>query len=268
MLQRRRYVDGTDKLSDAPNPPQRLTQIAPTETQIFTCIVAVLNTFGLTSSVPGQTVPIIRGQVNRVPEPGQPDFIVLWPLMRDRLATNIDATTDSQVTGSIVDNVLDLAAVLLGSAIVGQPIYGLGVTSGCQIMRQLTGAPGGIGTYQTTPTAPVPMQTLYVGMQQSTQKTEVTIQADVHGPASADNATRISTLWRDEFGVNAFTANSALMAPLYTSDPRQIAFDNAEQQVEERWSIDLCLQANITITTTMQFADHLAVSVRSVQANP
>ena len=51
-----------------------------------------------------------------------------------------------------------------------------------------------------------------------------------------------------------------------TPAPRTLGFENGEQQTEERWSIDLCLQANVTITTTMQFADQLAASVVSVEA--
>jgi hypothetical protein len=42
-------------------------------------------------------------------------------------------------------------------------------------------------------------------------------------------------------------------------------FDNGEQQVEERWVVDLCMQADVTITTTMQFADQLDITLFNVE---
>lgn len=241
--------------------------ITPTETQIFTAVVGALGMFGLTATNPARPVSIVRGQVNRVPEPLGPDFVVLWPLMRDRLAMNIDAYADTKITGSIAGasqpgSMLTVTAVLEGFPGAGQTVYGTGVTAGCQIVRQLTGSPGEAGTYATTPTAPAGTQTLYCGTISATQETEITIQADVHGPSSADNAARISTLWRDQFGVDALAAQGFPISPLYTSDPRQAPFDNAEQQIEERWMIDLCMQANVAVITTMQFADELAMTVK------
>jgi hypothetical protein len=72
--------------------------ISLTETSIFTALVSALGTFGMVSAV-GAPIPIIRGQVNRVPEPQTPDYVVMWPLMRTRIATNIDTYTDTIVTG-------------------------------------------------------------------------------------------------------------------------------------------------------------------------
>ena len=240
--------------------------VSLTQTQIFTALVTVLGQFALISSIPNIPVPIIRGQVNRTPEPAQPDYVVLWPISRNRIAVNIDSWVDAQIVGSITSNVLAVSAVLQGVAAAGQSIYGAGVTPGCQITRQLTGPAGGVGTYSVTPTAPVSSETLYVGTLTSMQETEVTIQADVHGPNSADNSIRISTLFRDQFAVSAFAVTGIALSPLYTSNPRQMPFDNGEQQVEERWIIDLCMQANIGITVTQQFADALNVTITSVEA--
>lgn len=38
---------------------------------------------------------VVRGQVNRVSEPTSDNFIVMWPLSRNRLATNIDTYNDA-----------------------------------------------------------------------------------------------------------------------------------------------------------------------------
>lgn len=240
--------------------------ISLTQSQIFVALGSVLQTFGLVSSVPGQAVDIIRGQVNRVPEPASVDFVVLWPLSRARLAMNVDTLSDNQITGSITNNVLTVTAVAQGFVAPGQSVFGTSIATPCQIICQTSGATGGIGTYSTTPTANVASGTLFCGTVAAMQETEVTIQADVHGPASADNAARIQTLFRDQFGVSAFLSTGIALAPLYTSDPRQTPFDNGEQQVEERWSIDLCMQANVTVTTPMQFADELTMTTTRADA--
>ena len=243
--------------------------VSPTQTDVFTAVRSVLGTFGLIPSDPAQPVAIIRGQVNRVPEPAGPDFVVLWPVTRARLSTNRDIYSDTICTGTIVGNTLAVVSVEAGPMLAGQTIYGAGVSDGCQIVRQLTGPPGDAGTYQTTPTADVPSVTaLYTGQIGAVIATEITIQADVHGPSSADNATRIATLWRDYFGVVAFDALGFPGGPLYTTDPRQASFDNGEQQVEERWMVDLCLQANVGVATTMQFADTLKIATSPVETLP
>lgn len=247
------------------------TSISLTESQIFAAVRSVLFSFGLVPTNPDSPVTIVRGQVNRTPEPSGQDFIVMWPTARDRLALNIETYADVQVTASIAPGgttgaILTVTEVLNGAPGAGQTIYGGSVTSGCLIVRQLTGPPGGPGTYAATPSAAVSPQTLYCGTISATQETEVTIQADVHGPASADNAQRISTLWRSQTGVDAFAVLGVAITPLYTSEPRQLMFDNAEQQVEERWVVDLCMQANIAIATTMQFTETLEVSVQDFPA--
>jgi hypothetical protein len=183
------------------------------------------------------------------------------------LALNIDTATDSAVVGSITADVLTVTSVTSGSVLPGATLYASGITSGCQVIAQLTGTPNGIGTYSTTPTADV-TGTLYCGTTASLGKVEVTIQADVHGPASADNAGRIWALFRDQFGVSAYLAQGYDIAPLYTSEPKQIPFDNGEQQVEERWVIDLCMQANIVVTTTQQFADQLDATIYPANVVP
>jgi hypothetical protein len=54
------------------------------------------------------------------------------------------------VTGSIAAQVLTVSAVTTGVLTAGQTISGTGVTAGTQVLNQLTGTPGGIGTYQVS----------------------------------------------------------------------------------------------------------------------
>lgn len=177
--------------------------IGLTETGIFTALVAALGTFGLVNGA-GFPIPIIRGQVNRVPEPQSPDYLIMWPLLRTRLATNEDTYYDP----------------------TGHPELSTGSI---------------------------------------TQATEIVIQCDVHGPSSADNAARLATLWRDQFGCAAFQNIPASITPLYADDPKQIPFENGEQQTEERWVVDIHMQANIAVTVSQQFADELQIQIEAVE---
>lgn len=64
-------------------------------------------------------------------------------------ASSIAASTSS-VTGSISGNVLDVTAVGSGTVYPGTTISGTDVASGTQIVEQLSGTPGGIGTYSVS----------------------------------------------------------------------------------------------------------------------
>lgn len=167
--------------------------ISLTEEDVFVALTTFLGDI-----LPGN-IEIVRGQDNRVPEPKGPDFVVITPILRQRLATNIVSTSDGFLTGD------------------------------AQTRTDM-------------------------------QKTQLTIQLDVHGPNSADMAQIVSTWFRSEIASAHFEASGVDVVPLYESDPRQIPYLNGEQQIENRWVVDLVLQANIAIDTTQEFADTLAVS--------
>lgn len=169
-----------------------------TESQTLTA----LRTF-LTGLLPAG-VEVVRGQTNRVPEPAGADFVVMTPILRQRLATNTDTYTDTYP-----------------------------------------------GTTQTA-AALTPMR--------------VTVQLDVHGPASADNAQMIVALFRDDYAVQALAASGFDVAPMYCDDGKQIPYLNAEQQVEYRWSIDAVLQCNPVVTVPQQFAGSLDITLVEVDA--
>lgn len=245
-----------------------MSLISLTETMVFKALRNVLNTFGMTQA-DGSALPlaqIIKGQVNRVGEPLPQDFIVMWPLMRNRLATNIDNWFDNAFTGSITSNVLNVSAIVNGSVVVGLPLYGANIVTGCKITAQTGGTPGGIGTYSVSTTPDVSSEPLFAGEYDAEQYTEMVIQCDVHGPSSGDNAQRLATLMRDWFAAQAFQDQAGDIAPLYADDPRQMPFTNAEDQWEDRWVVDVHLQINVNLVLTQQFADTLTVGVISVEA--
>jgi hypothetical protein len=210
-------------------------------------------------------VEVIAAQDNRVPEPSAPDFVTMTPIMQSRLETNVDSYEDVSFTAAIAGNTMTVSAVAFGDLAVGQTVFGVGVTALTKIIALGTGT-GGVGTYMVSPSQTVASRKMASGGQIFLQPTRVTVQLDVHGPNSAENAQTISTLFRDDYAVQAFKISGFDITPLYVSDPRQLPFENEGQQVESRWIIDAVMQSNSIIRAPQQFADQLVVDVIDVDA--
>jgi len=172
--------------------------VTVTEAEVF----QALGNF-LTQILPAGTA-IVRGQVNRVPEPQGTDFVVMWPILTTRLEYNTDTYDSTAQTKSML-----------------QPV-------------------------------------------------QMDIQLDVHGPSSADNSQIITTLMRDEYGTQSFTDICAAIGagieiqPLFCGNRSQMPFMDGEQQVEERWIIQVSLQANPVVVVPQQSALAVAVQLVSV----
>ncbi|NTJ67521.1 hypothetical protein G6M50_06055 [Agrobacterium rhizogenes] len=210
-------------------------------------------------------IEVVQAQTNRVPEPAVPDFVTMTPIMQTRLETNVDTYQDVSFTASIAGAVMTVTAVAFGTIAVGQTVFGVGLASPTKIIALGTGT-GGVGTYTVTPSQTVASEKMSSGGEVFLQPTKVTVQLDVHGPNSAENAQTISTLFRDEYAVRAFAAKGFDVTPLFVSDPRQLPYENENQQIENRWVIDAVMQANQTIRTPQQFADELHVDLIEVDA--
>jgi hypothetical protein len=98
------------------------------------------------------------------------------------------------------------------------------------------------------------------------QATRAMIQIDVHGPASANNAEMISTLFFSEYAVDSFKSSGKDISPLYCDDPKQAPFINGENQYEQRWIITAAIQYNPVTAVPQDFADTLEVNIVSVDA--
>ena len=145
---------------------------------------------------------VVAGQSNRVPEPRITDFVVMIPLLRERIETNITKYEDP---------------------------------------------------YPSTPST-----------RSVLQPTKLTVQLDVHGPNGGDNVQIVTTLFRDLNACEAFAASGIDVSPLYTSEPRQLPFINAEQQYEDRHTVDVVMQVNPIVTQSQDFADALHVGIINV----
>lgn len=238
--------------------------IAPSDTTIFTAIKAFVN------AVLGSGVRVVQGQVNRVPEPASKNFAVMWPISRPRLATNIDSFVDTAFTASIAATVLTVTAMIQGSIRTGASLFGTGVAAGSIIGTQISGTPGGIGTYALLPTQTVTSRTMASGEMEAMQETEIVVQLDIHSndlATAGSNAAIVATMWRDDYACQQIATIDPDLSPLYCADPRQIPFIDGEQQYESRYTLDLHLQANQKVTgIPQQFAAALAVEVINVDA--
>jgi hypothetical protein len=107
---------------------------------------------------------------------------------------------------------------------------------------------------------------LLAGVAQAMQPTQLTVQLDVHGPASGDNAQIIATLIRDPIACAFFRDTGLATQPLYASDPAQRPFQNAQDQIEYRWGVDAVIQVNPVVSTLQQFAATLAATLVNVEA--
>jgi hypothetical protein len=209
------------------------------------------------------SVQVIKAQNNRTASP-LGDYVVMTPIRRERLSTNIDTYDDIALLGTVADATLTVTDIEGVPLILGNPLSAIGLAPGTFIAAFGTGV-GGTGTYTVTPAGQtLAEQAIYGGMKHMLQPTEMTVQLDIHGPLSGDVAQMIATVFRDEYATQAFDALTIAAAPLYVSDPRQMPFITAEQQYEWRWTLDCALEARITTSVLQQFADQLVVSLTAV----
>lgn len=87
---------------------------------------------------------------------------------------------------------------------------------------------------------------------------EYTIQVDCYGSTANDKATVLATLWRDDAAISQFPDG---ITPLFADDPRQIQFQNDQNQYEERWMVEIKLQYNALVSMPYESALNLNIPV-------
>lgn len=214
-------------------------------------------------------VIVLLGQANRISEPAAQSFVVMTPIYRERLETNVDSYVDCFFQASIGgtdDDVLTVDSIAYGKLTVGAQLFGNGIAVNTLILSQLSGPAGGLGTYKLNNSQIVSQQGMACGVNKMLQPVKLTVQLDVHGPGSADYALIISTAFRDDYGAQLFAASGFDVAPLYADDPKQVPFINAEQEFEDRWIVEATMQANQSVVVPQQFFDNIQVNLKNVDA--
>ena len=214
---------------------------------------------------------VVQGQVNRVPEP-LGDFAVFWPISLVRMATNVDTYEDVLFTAQIVGMHLYVVEHISGTILPGDSLFGEGVAPGTLIIAQLDVESSILNdsplnsvplntpsllVYSISISQNVPLEMMAAGREILTQTTDISIQIDLHGPSSMDSSQIVSTLLRDEHGVDLFEGTGVV--PMYCDDPKQLPFINEAQQYEDRYVITVHLQSDRAFFMPQQFADKLAV---------
>lgn len=230
-----------------------------TESQTLTALRSFL-----LSILPGG-LEVIKAQNNRVAMPTGPNFVTMTPLSRERLATNVDSTQDCAFTGSISGNTLTASSMILGTITIGSTLFGPNVLAGTTVTGNGTGN-GGVGTYTVNQPQTAPTEVMACGTQGMLQATKVTMQLDLYGPASSDNAQIVTTAFRDSYAVDQFSSSGYDVSPLYADDAQQMPLIDAESQYEDRWTIKCQLQCNPIVILPQQYASQLDVAVINVDA--
>jgi hypothetical protein len=252
-----------------------------TEAQAFTAMRGFLLQVCVPSD-PTQPVQVIRGQAgnNQTPEPGVPDFVVMSPLRQSRLSYNVTSYADNVFTGSISETTLTVtefaqqAGPLIAGMLLTDSVWPtMNIAPNTVIVEQINGTIGGVGEYEISPSQILAQETLYAGLREDLVPTELTIQLDIHGPASGDNAKIVEGLFRSEYGTSAFEAlleaespapPAWSVVPLYCEVRGEMPFVNESSQVEYRWVLEAKMQISPVISTPQQFADQVEVGVVAV----
>jgi hypothetical protein len=94
-----------------------------------------------------ETVRVVymNGQVQGVQRPNAQGGDLL------KIPTGLSGAPTANFTGAIADDILTVSAITSGAIVAGGNLGGQGIASGTAVLQQLTGNPGGAGTYQVTP---------------------------------------------------------------------------------------------------------------------
>ena len=223
----------------------------------------------LLSVLPAGT-EVIQGQDSRVPEPADVDFVVMTPITRERLATNYTLWADCTFVGFTAGTTLTVTAMTSGTIANGAPLFWTVSPFSGLTIAYATGT-GGVGTY--TLSGPLTFSgEMAAGQIILTQPTKLCMQLDFHSANvgdSSDMVEVVSTLFRSEVATDSFDASSSgSVWPLYADDPKQIPFQNAEQQYETRWTLDAYLQANQAVPWPQQFTTTAVVTIVEADGAP
>lgn len=113
----------------------------------------------------------------------------------------------------------------------------------------------GLSTYRPTYTDPGSNP----GTQAIERGTQWRVQLDFYGDDAADSAAIVAQLVRTPYACEQLAASG--MQPLYASEPKQNPLINAEQQYNNRWTVDFFAQFNPVVQVPQDFAAALQIDL-------
>lgn len=90
---------------------------------------------------------------------------------------------------------------------------------------------------------------------------EMVFQCDVYGVGAADNAAMLAFAFRDDYPGQFMPAGADAM---YATEPLQIPFVDSESNYEDRWTFDLTVGYNPTLTIDQQSALSVDIVLQEV----
>jgi hypothetical protein len=210
---------------------------------------------------------VVEGQDTAVSEPYGSRFVVVTPMSRPRLATNLVLYAETQIYASISGSKLNVDSIQFGTIIPNSLLWGIfgDVQQGTTIIKQIGGMGGGPGVYELSHLQTTVKQTMACGNMYIWTDNELVFQLDIHGAnprESTDMVSTISALFRDEVATDYFDNLRIGLSPLHADEPHQVPFLNAEQAWETRWSLDAHMQVSQKITLPQQFTTSVIVQIQ------
>ena len=86
-------------------------------------------------------------------------------------------------------------------------------------------------------------------------------QLDFYGAGAADAIQIVHSLFRTSYTCEQMATSGLEVQPLYAEDPKNTTMINAEQQFQERWTLDAFIQFNPVVTVPLDFASSLEATV-------
>jgi len=86
-------------------------------------------------------------------------------------------------------------------------------------------------------------------------------QLDFYGEGAADAVHIVQALFRTRYTCDQLAGSGLEVQPLYAEDPKNTTMVNAEQQYQERWTLDAFIQFNPVVTVPLDFASALEATV-------
>lgn len=99
------------------------------------------------------------------------------------------------------------------------------------------------------------------GSEQTQRSNQWRCQLDFYGNSAQEMAAIVGTMIRSEYATDWFRQNNMPVTPLHAGEPHQTTMINAEQQYENRWTLDFIAQFNAVISTPLDFMDSIQVGI-------
>ncbi|WP_239641926.1 phage neck terminator protein [Edwardsiella tarda] len=90
------------------------------------------------------------------------------------------------------------------------------------------------------------------------------IQVDIYGSGAGDRAVTLETVFASGYAYDQIKAIDARVAPLYSTAAIQAPMIDAEQQWQERWTLDVSLQVHMTASFPQDYFDKAEIKAEPV----